>query len=211
MRIATVTRHAATAVLALILLTGCVEDTDEALDGPPPGQTAADTAAHDTAPAEADNAADNASADGNSVWVAMQQNERLTTMTNLLDRVGLDVALRDSGVSYTVFAPTDEAFNRLEQATLESLKDADNDQLLREIVTAHLVEDALPPQQLRQQRGILSAGETTINVEVVNDSVFVDKASIVETMTAPGNGVIYVIDSVILPLEESLREREEAV
>ena len=203
-------RRAATAILTVILFAGCVEDTDEALDGPAPAEIAADTAMADTAMAAADDTVTGAAADGNTLWAAIQQNERLTTMANLVNRVGLDGILQDSDASYTVFAPTDEAFNRLEQITLGSLRDADNDQLLREIVTAHLVEEVMPPQQLRQQRGILTAGETTINVEVVNDSIYVDKASVVNTVTTPDNGVIYLIDSVILPLEQSLREAEDA-
>lgn len=205
MRIATVIRSAAPSIAALILLAGCVEDTEEALDGPAPGQTAADTAAADTTLNEAAETA------GHTLWATIQQNERLTTMTNLLNRLGLDVILQDSVASYTVFAPTDEAFNRMEQITLNSLQDADNAQLLREIVTAHLVENALPPEELRQKRGIFSAGETTINVEVVNDSIYVDDAMIVGRIPTPDNGVLYLIDRVILPLEQSLLESEEPV
>lgn len=195
-------RHTAAAtVILLLLLAGCVRDTDDVLKEPAASQsqpeatrTAADQSAQDSAAA--------------TLYEAMQQDERLTTMTEIVDQLGLNILLDEEGVDYTVFAPSDEAFSTTEQVSLTSLIDPNNAGHLRDIVTTHLVKGVYPPDELRDREGLLAAGDATLNVDADGDSLLVNGARIVEAKTEIDNGMLYIIDQVVLPQEPSLHQRE---
>ena len=103
---------------------------------------------------------------------------------------------------FTVFAPTDEAFAKLPKETLESLLKPENKDQLVAILTYHVV----PGKVMASDVVKLSSAETvngkSVTIKVVDGKVQIDGATVVKTDIACSNGVIHIIDSVILPTAE---------
>ncbi|MFB3776313.1 MAG: fasciclin domain-containing protein [Bryobacteraceae bacterium] len=105
--------------------------------------------------------------------------------------------LRGAG-PFTVFAPTDEAFAKLPAGTVESLLKPENKDKLRSILTYHVV-----PGKVMSSAVVKLTSAKTVNGQAVRIStaggVKVDAASVIKTDIECSNGVIHVIDAVILP------------
>jgi len=121
-----------------------------------------------------------------------------TTLVAAVQAAGLEETLRGEG-PFTVFAPTDEAFAALPEGTVETLLEPENKELLTSILTYHVLADKVKSTAL--------AGKT-IDVETVNgatvavdgtDGVKVGNATVVNADIYASNGVIHVIDTVLMP------------
>lgn len=123
---------------------------------------------------------------------------QFSTLATALEAAGLVDTLKGEG-PFTVFAPTDEAFSKLPAGTLDSLLKPENRDQLVSILTYHVV----PGKVMASDVGNLSEAETVngkkIDIAVDGSTVRVDDATVVATDIAASNGVIHVIDSVILP------------
>jgi uncharacterized surface protein with fasciclin (FAS1) repeats len=121
---------------------------------------------------------------------------RFTTLVTAVEAAGLVEALKADG-PLTVFAPTDDAFAALPEGTIEALL-ADIP-ALTDILLYHVVEGKVMSGQVIT----LSEAETllgqTVEVRVEDGSVFINDAEVVITDIEAANGVIHVIDAVILP------------
>jgi uncharacterized surface protein with fasciclin (FAS1) repeats len=103
---------------------------------------------------------------------------------------------------FTVFAPTDEAFDKLQEADLEDLLKIENKDRLLSILRYHIVPGRVTAAQL-QKTNILKTVETQeLSVRRVKDQVTVNGARISQPGLAASNGVIYVIDKVLVPSEQ---------
>ena len=98
---------------------------------------------------------------------------------------------------YTVFAPTDEAFAKLPEGTVEELL-ANPDQL-REILLYHVVPGKVTASQVVNLSSATTAQGSDVSIKVAGGSVMVDNATVTATDIETSNGVIHVIDTVILP------------
>lgn len=138
-----------------------------------------------------------ASANGSIVEVASNAGS-FNTLTQAIEAAGLTETLSQEGSSYTVFAPTDEAFNQLPEGTLDQLLLPENQELLSQILTYHVVPQAVTAEEL--QSGEVSTVEgSPVNVEVGPDgNVMVNDAMVTQPDIQASNGVIHVIDQVIL-------------
>jgi len=120
------------------------------------------------------------------------------TLAAALTAAGLVDTLKGKG-PFTVFAPTDEAFAKLPKGTVENLLKPENKQKLVQILTYHVV----PGKVLAADVVKLSAAKTVegseAKIRVSDGKVMVDDATVVATDIKAKNGVIHVIDSVILP------------
>jgi len=120
-----------------------------------------------------------------------------TTLVAAVEAAGLVETLSGEG-PFTVFAPTDEAFAALPEGTVESLLMEENRDQLVSILTYHVVPGAV-------MSGDLSDGMTAATVEgsditiTLGDSVMVNDATVTAADIEASNGVIHVIDSVIMP------------
>lgn len=124
-----------------------------------------------------------------------------TTLVAAVQAAGLVEALQGEG-PFTVFAPTDEAFANLPEGTLETLLQPENRDTLIAILTYHVVPGSVKAAQVVEldSATTLQGGEVAVRVE--GESVKINEATVVKTDIATSNGVIHVIDSVILPPSE---------
>ena len=120
------------------------------------------------------------------------------TLAKALDAAGLVTTLKGSG-PFTVFAPTDAAFAKLPAGTLETLLKPENQEKLRRILTYHVVSGKVMAADVVKLQSAKAVSGDTIMVKVQNGAVRVDNATVTKADVAASNGVIHVIDSVILP------------
>ena len=121
---------------------------------------------------------------------------RFMTLATALQAAGLVETLQGEG-PFTVFAPTDEAFAKLPAGTIESLL-ADIP-ALSEILLYHVVPGAVKAEQVVTLSSAETAAELPVAIKVVDGKVFVNQAEVIITDIEASNGIIHVIDSVILP------------
>jgi uncharacterized surface protein with fasciclin (FAS1) repeats len=119
-------------------------------------------------------------------------------LAKALDAAGLVTTLKGSG-PFTVFAPTDEAFSKLPAGTLETLLKPENEEKLRRILTYHVVPGKVMASDVVKLQSAKAVSGDTITVKTQNGVVHVDNATVTSADVAASNGVIHVIDSVILP------------
>jgi uncharacterized surface protein with fasciclin (FAS1) repeats len=163
----------------------------------PDAQTPVSPAAPTTAaPAATESPAAPAAA-GNTVVDVATSAGSFNTLTRAIEAAGLTETLRGEG-PFTVFAPTDEAFAALPPGTLESLLKPENREKLVKVLTYHVVSG-------RVTSGDLKAGAVTTlegssaTVTLNSDKVQVNNASVTRADVMASNGVIHVIDRVLLP------------
>jgi len=98
---------------------------------------------------------------------------------------------------FTVFAPTDDAFAKLPEGTVESL--LQNKDKLKAILTYHVVAGKVMASDVVNLKSATTVNGQQITIKVEGDTVMVDNAKVVKTDIECTNGVIHVIDTVILP------------
>lgn len=121
-----------------------------------------------------------------------------TTLAAALEAAGLIDALKGDG-PFTVFAPTDEAFAKLPAGTLESLLEPENKDQLTAILTYHVVAGKLPASDVVSSEGAATLQGGSVNFSTDGDAVRVNDATVVSADVSASNGVIHVIDTVLLP------------
>jgi uncharacterized surface protein with fasciclin (FAS1) repeats len=111
-----------------------------------------------------------------------------------------DLATTLSGEGpFTVFAPTDSAFSALPEGTLEFLLDTANRDSLVAILTYHVVGDSVPSSVLTDGMFATTVNEDSVYIRVTEDGVMVNNAMVTMADIAADNGVVHVIDAVLLP------------
>ncbi|WP_407539078.1 fasciclin domain-containing protein [Deinococcus radiomollis] len=131
----------------------------------------------------------------NSIYDVISTDERFSTLANLLSDAGLDVTLMSG--EYTVFAPTNDAFAKLDDNTLAVL--SSDTELLKKVLLYHVVSGKVPASQVLTSTQLASAEGSSLNVMVSGSTVMVGQGTVVATDIATGNGVIHAIDTVLLP------------
>ena len=126
---------------------------------------------------------------------------RFTTLVTALQAADLAGVLSGEG-PFTVFAPTDDAFNNLPEGTLDSLL---NDiPALKDILLYHVVSGKVLAADVVGLESAESLQGSAITVSVMGDSVMVDDANVIITDIEGSNGVIHVIDAVMIPAVEEI-------
>jgi len=118
------------------------------------------------------------------------------TLAKALQATGLVDTLKSAG-PFTVFAPTDEAFAKLPAGTLEGLL-VDTEKL-KVILLYHVVAGKVMAADVVGLKSAKTVEGSSIKVSVNGDKVMVDGANVLKTDILASNGVIHVIDSVIMP------------
>jgi len=124
-----------------------------------------------------------------------------TTLTKALEAAGLVATLKGAG-PFTVFAPTDDAFAKLPAGTLETLLKPENRAKLKRILTYHVVPGRVMAADVVKLHSAKAVSGDTLSIAAHGDGVTIDNAHVVKPDIAATNGVIHVIDAVILPAEK---------
>ena len=125
-------------------------------------------------------------------------NGNFTTLAAALQAGDLVGTLKSDG-PFTVFAPTDEAFAKLPAGTVESLLLPENKDKLVAILTYHVVPGKVSAADVVNLDSAATANGSDVAISVQGDSVFVNDSRVVATDIYASNGVIHVVDTVILP------------
>ena len=120
------------------------------------------------------------------------------TLAAALTAADLVKTLKGDG-PFTVFAPTDEAFAKLPEGTVADLLKPENKAKLAGILTYHVVAGKVMAADVVKLKEAKTVQGSNVSIKVVNGKVMVDNAQVVKTDIQCGNGVIHVIDAVILP------------
>lgn len=124
------------------------------------------------------------------------------TLVAAVQAAGLVDTLKGKG-PFTVFAPTDEAFAKLPKGTVESLLLPENKARLAAILTYHVVPAKVVAADVKAG-AVATANGQRFDVRVQDGKVTVDNANVVKTDILCSNGVIHVIDTVILPSDKDI-------
>jgi uncharacterized surface protein with fasciclin (FAS1) repeats len=120
------------------------------------------------------------------------------TLAAALNAAGLVGTLKGPG-PFTVFAPTDAAFAKLPPGTVEKLLKPENKAQLTAILTYHVVPGAVTAGQVTKLNEAKTVNGAMVKISAMGGKVMINDANVVKTDIETSNGVIHVIDSVILP------------
>jgi uncharacterized surface protein with fasciclin (FAS1) repeats len=125
-------------------------------------------------------------------------NPNFKTLVTAVQAAGL-VETLSGNTPFTVFAPTDEAFAKLPKGTLEKLLKPENKATLQKILTYHVVSGAVESKSLKSGR-VKTVEGNQVDVGVsTRGRIRVNKSRVIQADIKASNGVIHVIDSVLLP------------
>lgn len=120
------------------------------------------------------------------------------TLVAAVKAAGLVDTLKGAG-PFTVFAPTDEAFAKLPAGTVEMLLKPENKAKLRSILMYHVVAGKVTSQDVMKLNSAKTAGGRSVAIKAMDGVVMVNDARVTTADIAASNGVIHVIDTVLLP------------
>jgi uncharacterized surface protein with fasciclin (FAS1) repeats len=123
------------------------------------------------------------------------------TLVSAVQAAGLVETLKSEG-PFTVFAPTDEAFAKLPEETLEELLRPESKGTLQGILTYHVVSGKVMAADVVKVDSVQTVQGGKLSIVVDDGKVMVDTALVVKTDIEASNGVIHVIDTVVLPKED---------
>ena len=124
--------------------------------------------------------------------------EDFSTLVAAVKAAGLVDVLSSKG-PFTVFAPTNEAFAKLPEGTVESLLKPENKDKLIAVLKYHVVPGKVMAKDVVKVDSAKTAQGSSVTVTVEGKTVKVDNATVVKTDIEASNGVIHVIDTVIIP------------
>ncbi len=120
------------------------------------------------------------------------------TLAAALQAAGLVDTLKGKG-PYTVFAPTDEAFAKLPAGTVDDLLKPENKEKLKAILLYHVVAGKVTSQKVATLHSAKTLNGESVKIEVKDGKVMINNATVVKADVEASNGVIHVIDTVLLP------------
>ncbi|UYZ64356.1 fasciclin domain-containing protein [Hymenobacter weizhouensis] len=122
----------------------------------------------------------------------------LSTLVQAVRAAGLDATLSEEG-PYTVFAPSNAAFDQLPNGALAGLLKPESKDKLRGVLTYHVIQSRLVAQDLRDGQQLTTVNGEKISVTVENGKVKINGATIETPDVVSRNGIVHVIDNVLLP------------
>jgi len=123
---------------------------------------------------------------------------KFNTLVAAVKAAGLVDTLKGPG-PFTVFAPTDEAFAKLPPGTLEMLLKPENKAKLQGILKYHVVAGKVMAQDVMGLHSAKTVEGQNVTIDTMNGGVMVNNAHVIKTDIVASNGVIHVIDAVMLP------------
>lgn len=129
-----------------------------------------------------------------------QENKDLSTLVTALKSAGLVDTLKGEG-PYTVFAPTNEAFKKIPADVLDKLLKPESKNQLVDILTYHVAKGKIPSSEALKLDGkeLTMLNGKKAKIEVKDGNLFIDGAKVIQKDIPAKNGVIHVIDTVMMP------------
>jgi len=134
--------------------------------------------------------------DNNLMEIAVQT-DFLSTLVKAIQAGDLAATLQGDG-PFTIFAPTNEAFNKLPPGTLEELMQPANRVKLQEILNNHVVEGRIMSKDLTDGQKATGLGNKDLNIRKAGNQITVNGAKITTPDVQASNGVIHIVDTLIL-------------
>ena len=153
-----------------------------------------------SSPAPEDPAAEPPAPELGSIVDVARDAGSFSTLLTALEAAGLDSTLADEDSDFTVFAPTDDAFEALPEGTLDTLL-ADTD-LLTDVLLYHVITDSVVGSDTALSLAgttQLMANEAKLAITVRGDALYLNESVVIDTDIEASNGVIHVIDAVLTP------------
>lgn len=184
-----------TALLLLVVMVGCKQGDSTSKDAPANDAATTDQYSKDKGQAfiEGDVGKPNV------LQIALGSEDH-TILVKAVQAADLENALVNAG-PLMVFAPTDEAFKALPEETLNDLLKPENKDALANILKYHVTPGNYSKDFLKKFKKVGQANDQSAPVEVKGDDVFVGGAKIIASVPA-GNGIVHVVDKVMLPPSE---------
>lgn len=123
---------------------------------------------------------------------------QFNTLAKALQAAGLVDTLKGKG-PFTVFAPTDDAFAKLPAGTLDDLLKPENKEKLKSILLYHVVSGKVTAAKVMKMKSAKTLNGQEVKISVSDGKVMVNDATVVKPDVMASNGVIHVIDTVLLP------------
>lgn len=123
---------------------------------------------------------------------------RFSTLVTALDSAGLVQTMQEGG-PFTVFAPTNAAFDALPDGTVQDLLQPENRERLTSILTYHVVEGANMAADVQGMSSVPTLEGSDLSISTSDGSVQVGNATVVQADVEASNGVIHAIDAVLMP------------
>ena len=124
-----------------------------------------------------------------------------------LKAAGLVETLKGSG-PFTVFAPTDDAFAKLPKGTVEDLLKPENKSKLANILKYHVIAGKVPSKAIEPGKVNTVASES-VKLKLKDDSIMVNKSKVIKPDVNTANGVIHIIDTVLIPKDRSKKAKKK--
>lgn len=125
---------------------------------------------------------------------------QFNTLAAALSAAGLVETLKGPG-PFTVFAPTDAAFEKLPEGAVENLLKPENKDRLVSILTYHVAPGALTASDIVKLKQVKTVNGENLSIQTRGEAVMIDAAKVTATDITATNGVIHVIDAVMMPAE----------
>ena len=138
-----------------------------------------------------------AESDAGTITAAVRDSATFSILTKALKAAELDVTLGSKG-SYTVFAPTDEAFGKLPEGTLDKLLLPENKEKLRSLLMYHVVPGKFMAADLKDG-DVKTANGEKVEIDVETDTVKVEDSKVSKADLVLSNGVVHSVDMVLVP------------
>lgn len=135
-----------------------------------------------------------------NIVTVVSNDKQFSTLAALLKAAGLIDALEGEG-PYTVFAPTNEAFRKLSPDVITELLRPENKEKLEDILTYHVYAGKVPSEEAKKLAGkdIIMLNNKKVKITLKNNELYVNNARVLVKDINASNGVIHVIDTVLLP------------
>jgi uncharacterized surface protein with fasciclin (FAS1) repeats len=179
---------------AIVALAACAPETAEVEPAP---DTAVEEPAEEDPAAEDPMAEDDEMADGDTIVDIAADDDDFSTLVEAIEAAGLEEVLASDG-PFTVFAPTNEAFEALPDGALDALLLPENQDVLVQVLTYHVVPAEVLSDDL-ESGDVPTVEGSTVMIEVTDDGVMVNEAMVTEADIEASNGVLHAIDQVLLP------------
>jgi uncharacterized surface protein with fasciclin (FAS1) repeats len=141
---------------------------------------------------------------GETIADKVSDSPQLTTLATAIELANLGSTL--GGGEFTVFAPTDQAFEKLGDEKLGKLTEPEQRDLLRKVLTYHVVPGKLTAAEVLQRSFLTTVNGQRLDITLEKGTPRVDRAAIVKTDIICSNGVVHLIDGVLTPATVSIAQ-----